>query len=113
MGLYRLPVSQSGVALTPDAMRKLGLPITRTQKDAQGVHYFFSHPKEKKELKFWLTRGTPCFLMMGPSGVSKRLLTVFGEACILEHRLAEPGASPSGGPAEPLGNSGVGRGPQS
>lgn len=113
MGLYRIPVKQSGVPLIPDAMRELGLPVTRTEQDAQGVHYFFAHPKRNIELQFWLTAGTPSFLMIGVGGVSKRILAAFGEAGILERTSAEPGAPPSGGPAKPFDNSDTGGGPPS
>ncbi len=38
---------------------------------------------------------------------------VLGTDFVTRPRVAEPGASPNGGPAEPLGNSGVGGGPPS
>ena len=113
MGLYRIPVKQSGVAMIPDAMRKLGLPVTRTEQDAQGVHYFFTHPKRDIELRFWLTAGTPSFLMIGVGRVSNPILAAFGEAGILERTSAEPGAPPNGGPAKPSDNSKIGGGPPS
>jgi hypothetical protein len=113
MGLYRLPVKPGGVPLIPDAMRKLGLPITRMEQDAQGVHYFFAHPNRNIELQFWLTAGIPSFLMIGVGRVSKPILAAFGEAGILEPPSAEPGAPPNGGPAERSGDSGVSGGPPS
>jgi hypothetical protein len=116
MGLHRIPVRQTAIPLIPDTMRALGLPITRTGQDAQGVHYFFAHPKRNIELKFWLTGGTsgnPCFLMMGLSGVSKRVLTAFGNAGILEQPFAEPATAPNGSPGTPSGNSGATEGPPS
>jgi hypothetical protein len=113
MGLYRIPVKQSGVALIPDAMRKLGLPVTRTDQDAHGVHYFFTHPKRNIELQFRLTAGTPSFLLIGVGRVSKPILAAFGEAGILEHPSGEPGAPPNGGPAKPSDNSNTGGGPPS
>ena len=113
MGLYRLPIKQSGVPLIPDAMRKLGFPVTRMEQDAQGVHYFFAHPKRNIELQFWLTAGSPSFLMIGMGRVSKPILAAFGEAGILERTSAEPDAPPNGGPAEPSDNSNIGGGPPS
>lgn len=77
MGLYRIRLSQDGIPRIPDTMRGLGYPITRTETDAQGVHYYFAHPKRNIEMSFWVTRssdGTDSFLMMGLSPISTKII---------------------------------------
>jgi hypothetical protein len=59
----------------PETMVSLGLPITRTEQRDNGMYYFYSDPKNKRERSLWTrTEGGAAFFYCGISSSAAKML---------------------------------------